>query len=310
MFKNNAFWRYCNKTLQYNTDQSSVIFDGFIAILIIISASISPLFFFDQFKDITPELQTIQYFIAIVFFIEYILRLWSSDSRFLYIISLSGIIDILAIGPFILQYYNIINISLWILILVQVIRIIKLFFIYKNERDVTANNIEIIESHGDFEKGDNEIMLGIIYKHAIMFFLSLFPIFIFTTSAVFILAIFKLQIFSLAIAIFFLIIASLIFAKNWVDFHYDVIYITDKRLVIQDSHIFGSEQQTIPLAAIKEIHPNTYGITNFLLNSGTLEIDSGATEKTIAFHNVSNMKKMKKILLKAHINQTHFSSLS
>ena len=308
MLNNNAFWRYCNKTLQYNKNKSSVMFDGFIAILIIISASITPLFFFNQFNNITSVLNIIECTITIIFLIEYILRLWSSDNRFLYIISLTGIVDILVVAPFILQHYNIIHLHFGILISIRMVRMIKLFFIYKNERDLTAKNIQNMQIHGDFEKGDNEIMLGIIHKHAIIFFISLFPVLIFTTAAVFILAIFKVQLFAILGAIILLLIASLIFAKNWLDFHYDAIYITDKRLVIQNSHIFGSDQQTIPLAAIKEIHPKTYGIINYCLDSGSLEIDTGATENTIAFRNVSNIKKMKKVLLNAHIKQAHVPS--
>ncbi len=308
MLKNNKFWKFCNNTLHYKNSRLSLLFDGFITILIIISISITPLFLFDQFSSIKPTLKTVEYILTLFFLIEYLLRLWSSEKRLLYIISVSGIIDLLAVGPLLLQYYNIIHLSFIVVIAIRVIRMIKLFFIYKNERDLTIKQIKNIQHHGDFEKGDNEIMLGIVHKHALIFFVSLFPIFIFTIASVFILAIFSLQLFSILTAGALLLIAILIFAKNWIDFHYDAIYITDKRVVVQDAHLLGSDQQTIPLVAIKEIHPKTYGILNLLLDSGSIDIDSGATENAITFNNVSSMKKMKKILLKAHINQIQTSS--
>jgi len=188
MLKNNTFWKFCNKTFHYNDNKISILFDGFIAILIIISASIAPLFFFDHFTSIIPTLKTIEFSITIIFLLEYLLRLWSSEKRLAYIFSFSGIIDAIAIGPSLLQYYNIIHFSIEIFLVIRILRIIKLFFIYKNERDITIQKLDQIQSHGDFEKGDSEKMLGIIHKHAFVFFLSLFPVFIFTITSVFILA--------------------------------------------------------------------------------------------------------------------------
>ncbi len=303
MLKNTKIWKLFNKIFHYNDNKASILLDGFIAILIIVTVAITPLFFIDYFSDSYPILHTIEFYTAIIFTIEYIIRLWSSENRLRYIFSFSGIIDIIAIGPLLLSHYGIINTSIPLLLTIRLIRIIKLFFIYKNERDSIANNISTLTSHGEFEKGDNEEIIGIIQKHPIIFFFSLLPVFFFTTLSIIVFTIFTYNTISIIIALLPLLIAVVIFSKNWIDFHYDIIYITNKRLVISDAHIFGSDIITTPFPAIKEIHPSAFGIVNFFLNSGTFHIDTGAKEHAITFSNVANMKKMKALLLKTYTNQ-------
>lgn len=116
---------------------SANIFDGFILIMIILNVLMLIMETFDIPLWLTHSLQIFDVFSVIVFSIEYIFRLWTSDlirplefkhkARVKYLFSFTSIIDILAILPFYLPYIAPIGLrSLRLLRLLRLFRLLKL----------------------------------------------------------------------------------------------------------------------------------------------------------------------------------------
>lgn len=93
--------QHIKSIVELNDTPKSRVFAYFIQILILVSI-IS--FSFETVPDLAPTTRTllrvIEVFCVVVFTIEYILRIYSSDKKSRFIFSFYGIIDFLAILPF------------------------------------------------------------------------------------------------------------------------------------------------------------------------------------------------------------------
>ncbi len=125
----------------------NTIFEGFIIFLIIVNVL---LIILDTFDNIAAEIQsifiTVEVFSVVVFTIEYLIRLWTADfiypnlkptrARLKYIFSFLAIVDLFAILPFYLPF--IVSVDL---IILRVIRLLRLFEIFKANRYVHAFSV-------------------------------------------------------------------------------------------------------------------------------------------------------------------------
>lgn len=126
-------------------DKASKTFDIFIISLIIINVIMVIADTFQLPKNIQNISRIIEIISVIIFSIEYILRVWTSDliypkksiakARIKYIFSFMALIDLLAILPFYLPMF--ISIDLRVL---RALRIIRLFRLFKINRYTTALN--------------------------------------------------------------------------------------------------------------------------------------------------------------------------
>lgn len=124
-------------------DLASNIFDGCIITLIIINVSIVIAQTFSLPKKVLRVFDVIEVISVIVFTIEYLIRLWTSDlmysslspvrARLKYIFSFMAVIDLLAILPFYLPF--LIKTDLRVL---RVLRVIRLFRVFKFNRYTNA----------------------------------------------------------------------------------------------------------------------------------------------------------------------------
>lgn len=124
---------------------SANIFDGFILIMIILNVLMLIMETFDIPLWLTHSLQIFDVFSVIVFSIEYIFRLWTSDlirplelkhkARIKYLFSFTSIIDILAILPFYLPYIAPIGLRF-----LRLLRLLRLFRLIKLNRYTKALN--------------------------------------------------------------------------------------------------------------------------------------------------------------------------
>jgi hypothetical protein len=295
--------QYFYDLFNHKENSGSIFLDGVLAFLIIISIAIVPINFIPYFSKIDFIIRFIELFIVIVFTIEYLLRIWSAKKFTHYIFSNSGIIDLFAILPFYIGFYELVPVTLEIFILLRFIRIFKLYNIFKNERKKILENIHTKKLHGTFAVDADEKLITIVQKHPSIFFSSLLPVFIITGLSIFILVLFFEYTGGILFSVFFMIIAIFTFIKNWIYFHYDVIYVTDFRLVIQKKHLFGVERSSIPYHTITNINSNTSGIINYLLTTGNITIDTGTTigmKEKLTFTKVSNIDIVIKKILKAH----------
>ena len=116
-------------------DLISNVFDGFIIALIIINVILVILDTFKMPETVIRVFYYIEFISVIIFTIEYLLRLWTSDfvfpnkkpimARLKYIFSFMAIIDILAFLPFYIPF--IIPFDLRILRMLRILRLLRMF---------------------------------------------------------------------------------------------------------------------------------------------------------------------------------------
>jgi hypothetical protein len=247
--------------------------NNFIAILIILSISVIPFYFVPQLEWTLEGLFVFEIFVTIIFSLEYLLRAWSSKHPFRYIFSWFGIIDFISILPFYLEVFGVLTGAHYFLVL-RISRILKLGKIYYLDR---ASIAEISKKkHGNFCALENEYIERLAQKHPVIFFISLLPPLLFTSIGLIILTAFQGGIIVVLLSILCFISAFLFFLKAWIDFHYDVIYITNHRIILQNRQIFGTKLNDIVYEAITNIRPDNTGIIRFLFGFGDIYIETAA----------------------------------
>ena len=115
-------------------DIPSVIFDIFIVCMIILSIAVTFLETFDGLAAYKPLMERVELFTILVFMVEYILRIWTSeylypdksreDAVMAFLFSFYGIVDFLAI----ISYFSVLySNGAVVLRMVRVVRILRLF---------------------------------------------------------------------------------------------------------------------------------------------------------------------------------------
>jgi len=266
-------------------------FNAFITILILISVALIPLEVLPFFSEYDALLWEFEFFVVIVFTIEYILRTWSAKSHLRYIFSWFGLIDLIAIVPFYLQLFDAAGFLmfpaeyLFALRLLRVFRLLKLATLYDWEK--TAMKSLCKKHEGDFHQIPNEKILYIVHKHPIILFFHIFPPIVMLSVGMAVVLVFSYSWWGWTVAAVCFTFAFLIFFKTWLDYHYDVIYITSCRIIIQDRHLFGSTINDIIYEAVADIRPNTAGPWRQLFKYGDLLIETSADASrtfTYAYH--------------------------
>ncbi len=275
------FKYWLSESLSGNNKSSNII-NSILLLLIIISISAIPLVFFED-KEISSFAILIEQITITVFTLEYFLRIWISSSVIQYIFSKDGIIDFLVIAPFYLHIILSFNESyIYLFIILRFLRILKIVNISEKNRDRISH--AVIKKHGLFEVHNNETIEFVAQRHPFVFLFSLLIPLSFSTAGMIILANFNGVIWSVIVAIMFFLFAFLFFFKASLDYHYDVLYITNERLILQHREFFGVRINDINYKSITNIKPTMHGFFRWLLNFGDLEIHTAAENSTIKFY--------------------------
>ncbi len=235
--KEGSIRHFINSALHCPETKIARIVNGLLIFLIIFSIAVIPLHFLPNLEWAHDDLFLFDRIVVIIFSIEYILRIWSAKSGLRYVVSWVGIIDLVAILPFFLAKISIISDISWLAIfehtevflILRILRILKLAKIYESENSTV--DVGTLDKHGDFATVPGEKIERIVQKHSLIFLMSLFLPLVFTSFGLTILVFFKAVSIALAFAVLFFFFAGIFFFKAWLDFHYDVIYITNKRVV-------------------------------------------------------------------------------
>src|SRR3989338_3072024 len=99
-------------------------FNLFLILLIIASLALLPLEFIPQLQDYHDTLATIEVFTAVLFTMEYALRIYAAPNRAQYLFSFYGLVDLLSIAPFYLGFIGTQYIRA--LRILRIIRVLKL----------------------------------------------------------------------------------------------------------------------------------------------------------------------------------------
>jgi hypothetical protein len=270
------------------------IFNAFITLLILFSVALIPLEFIPLFEQHRDELFYFELVVVVVFTIEYLLRAWSAKKFTQYVFSWFGLIDLIAILPFYLQYFDLLGLLgfppsyLFALRLLRILRLLKLGTLYGWEREAMR---EICDKYDtDFHPIDDEKITYVVNKHPIVLFFHVFPPIVMLSASVAISLAYWGNTMGMVIAGMFFAGALITFFKAWLDYHYDAIYITTCRIIMQDRHLFGSTISDVIYEAIADIRPLTAGLWRQLFRYGDILIETSA-DASRTFTNAQHPRK-------------------
>ncbi len=285
----NRFRRICYNCLHEPVDNWAKALNSLIAILIVISVGTIPFYLIASLAPLLPIIEIFEWVTIVIFSIEYFLRAWSAPKPLHYIFSWFGMIDFIAVFPFYLGIFGIYHMPHALLSL-RLLRILKLGRIYYAERMSVGKLAQ--ESHGQFVPLHQECIETIVYKHPLTFTLMIIPPIVFVSVGFLILAAFGLGPAAIAIAVICFAFAIIFFLKAWLDFHYDVIYVTNQRIIMQNRQLFGYKLNDISYPAITNIRPDNTGFLSYLFGYGNIKIETAAANGEREFSNISDPLKV------------------
>ncbi len=271
--------------------------NGTISFLIIISIAIIPIHIVSRLNGMTDVDNLLVIFdkiIVTIFTIEYLLRVWSSKNPRKFILSWESVIDIASIIPFYLDKFGILAdfpFAFETFLLLRTIRILRFINMYGIESEVLAR----MENDKNFYKIPGEKIERIIQRHPIIFMARMIMPLVFTSIALTALIIsreFNWNAWGIASSILFFSLAVLFFIKAWIDHHYDVIYITTHRVILQNHELFGSETNGLMYNAITNVIPSNKGFWRWALGIGHIEIETANRDGTVSFRSVRHPHKV------------------
>jgi hypothetical protein len=291
------FRHACAAVFHNPVDGGAVLVNVLLSAFIILTIAAIPLHFLPGLEWADNGLLMFERIAVAVFTIEYILQVWSADRPFLYIFSRYSLIDLLAIVPFYLGAMGILEEThTFSFFAFRLLRLLKLGQIHDEERDAVAENSK--KHHGLFQALENETIELVAHKHPIVFLAAMLPPLVFTSFGLSILFYSWGNVFASVFAIFSFSLATTFFVKTWLDFHYDVIYVTNHRIVLQDHHLFGGQLNDMVYEVITNVRPNTIGIVGYIFGFGTIHIETASDGGDQEFNHIADPFKVARYIYK------------
>lgn len=239
------------------------------AALILLSIAILPLEFIDALGAYHPALTVVEIILTAMFTVDYLLHLYSAPNKARYALSFFGIVDLLSILPFFLGLFGTQPLRL--------LRLVRLLRFAEFEPAASEADKEVAEA--GFGIAEGEKVEHIISHHPVYLFFHAVPSLISTTFGIAVLLLFPNNPVSITVSVV-LILFSLIFLwRAWLNFSYDVIYVTTHRLVFYDQFLLGRRINQINYHAITNVQPSYTNILGYFLGYGILTIETPATEQ-------------------------------
>ena len=267
------------------------ITNALIAFLIILSVATIPAHFVPDLAYAHNALDIFDKIVVSIFTIEYFLRIWTAKHPFKYIFSWWGLVDLLAIVPFYGGQLGLISRPELFLGL-RILRLFKLGRIYTVERSHVSHDAK--KQHGSFHVMDGETIEYVAQRHWNVYITAIcFPIILTTVGILTMLFIIPLSLLiGVIIGMMFTLFALSLFVKVWLDFNYDLIYITNQRVVFQRRELFGANLNEVNYVAITNIRPDTTGFFRWIFRCGDIIIDTSAVTGSIRFNHASHPHKI------------------
>ncbi|MCF7830887.1 ion transporter [Candidatus Gracilibacteria bacterium] len=278
--------RFVNDCIHNPLTWKGKVVNGFLVLLITFSIAVIPVHLLTDLAWLQEELMWFERFVVTIFTIEYVLRIWSAKLPFRYITSWWGVIDLVAVLPFYLAELGIFEVAPEIFLLLRVLRILK----FCRSHDIDEKNMKEheLERHGDFECIENEKVEKVVQKHPIVFLLGLLLPLFFTTCGLLTILLTRGGVIGISVSVLLFAFAVIFFIKAWLDYNYDVIYITNFRVIVQDRQLFGAIKNDIAYESITNVVPNNLGIICWILRMGNIHIETAAFQGTLVFENAPN----------------------
>lgn len=237
-----------------------------LVLLILVSVAILPVKFLSTSPAFNFSLDIIEAVIVAVFTVEYLLRIYAAPNRVRYIFSFFGIIDLLSIAPFYSGVFDSEYIRL-----IRLIRFLKLGEMRAgaeaDEEDVMQKGIGLVEG---------ERVEYVVTKHPLFLFVNCISPMIAISFAVIVLLLSDGNLIGIACGVSLLLLALLLLLKIWFDFSYDVIYLTNYRLIFHNQHLLGRSINQVNYPSITNVKPFYPNALSYIFRYGSLVIDTAA----------------------------------
>lgn len=262
-------------------------FNFVLIALILVSVALVPLEFLPAYRSYAQVVHSIEAVLVALFTVEYVMRIYAAPSKWQYIFSFFGIVDLLSIVPF---YSGIFGTEY-----VRILRLVRLFKLGEIEAAAQGDEVETMQREIGLLQGE-EVQYVVTKSPVTLIFGVLPPI----VSIIFGLGI--LLTFEgyapLAISVVLFIFALIFLWKSWLDFSYDVIYVTNYRLVFQNQHILGRSINQVNYPSITNVKPYYPGPLSYIFRYGSLVIDTAAENPgQIGLHTVRHHEKAANIIM-------------
>jgi hypothetical protein len=263
------------------------VFNFLHIVLILISVSIIPLEFLEGFRRYEDLLRIIEAVVVAFFTVEYLLRIYAAPSRLRYIFSFFGIVDLLSIMPFYAGLFG--N---------EYVRLIRLIrFLKLGEIEAAAQQDDVSTMQKGIGLVEGERVELVVTKSIIVLLFGVIPPIFSLVFALGILLTFEGPI-SIAVSLTLFFFAVIFLWKAWLDYSYDVIYITNYRLICQNQHILGRSINQVNYSAITNVKPTYPNPLSYIMRYGTLIIDTAAEHPgQIGLHTVRRHEKAAHVIM-------------
>lgn len=235
---------------------------------IILSLAVLPLEFMPVLSKYHDVLVAIEIITTILFTAEYILHIYAAPKRAKYIFSFYGIVDLLSILPFFLGFLGTQYVRAFRLL--RLIRLIRLGEIEgARADDARASRLNL---------APGETIDYVVSMHPIYFIIGCLPPILSCSIALGILLYFGENIFILTLSLALFLFAILFIWKTWLDYRYDVIYVTTRRLIWQNQYLLGRSINQVNYHAITNVKPYFGTFFGYVLRYGSIKIETNAAE--------------------------------
>ncbi len=242
------------------------MFNATLSLLIVVSVALIPLEWIDEFQSYIDVVHILEGCIVGVFTIEYLLRIYSAPRRFRYIFSFWGIIDLLSIVPF---YAGVFGTEY-----VRVLRLIRFFKLGEVEPSGLSDEGRSLERGIGLLEGEQ--IAFVASKHPLVLLIGCLPCVIAITAAFSAFIATEGNPIGIAIGVALLLFAFVLFWRTWLDYSYDVIYVTNMRLIFQNQHLLGRSVNQVGYGSITNVKPQYAGLFSYVFRYGTLIVDTAA----------------------------------
>jgi len=241
------------------------LFNFLLIILILISIAVIPLEFVPDYPEFENVIHIMEAVIVGLFTIEYLARVYASPNRMRYIFSFFGIVDLLSIMPF---YAGIFGTEY-----IRILRLVRLLKLGEIEAAAQKDETETMQKGVGLVEGEK--VEHVVTKSPIVLIFGILPPLISLIFGLAVLLTFEGYV-ALSIAVTLFVFAFIFLCKAWLDYSYDVIYLTNYRLIFQNQHLLGRSINQVNYHSITNVKPYYPNPFSYIARYGSLVIDTAA----------------------------------
>ena len=246
---------------------SGHVFNLILIVLIIVSLTLLPLEFIPQLSKYYDTLAVIEIFTAVLFTMEYAARIYAAPRRWKYIFSFYGLVDFFSIAPFYAGF-----------VATQYLRVLRIIRLFKmGEMEAAAAGDEQEKMHEGIGLVDGENVEYVVSRHPIYLIIGSLPPLIASIAGITLILLLPNPA-TIAIGACLLLFAIIFLWKAWIDFSYDVIFVTNRRLILQTKYILGRSINQVNYSSITNVKPYFASYIGFFLRYGNILIETTAAE--------------------------------